>query len=478
MPSLNTGCLSVVAVALLTAGTQAYAQETPTLEFVTEFGQFGFYTQPPFGEPPNTIPPEGFADPTGVTFLSGTRLAIADYGNLKLQFCDTTGANCEWFGADGSFGRNSVGTFDRPHGVEATPDGRVLIADEDNHWIQSCDLNRNCRFSGTSGSENNEPSSGLGRWAFPNDVAVDGSGRIYGLDTGNNRIQILEAEDLRVQKSFMGSGSGPGQIQGARGLDVDADGRVVIADTGNHRIQVCDTSANCTVFGSQGSGVGQFSAPVGVEVDALGRIWIADTGNNRIQACSYEGECTAFGPGGSYEFNAPHDVAVHPNGTVAVADTTNNRIRIFRTEAVGFSFNAGYNDAWFDPDTAGQGFFINVFPDQGLVFLANFTFDTERPPQDVAAILGEPGHRWLTGQGAFDGDTATLSVTLTRGGVFDSALPGVENVENYGTYTLEVLGCDAIRLSYDLPAIPQQGTIDLERVVKDNIAVCEALNAP
>ena len=43
-----------------------------------------------------------------------------------------------------------------------------------------------------------------------------------------------------------------------------------------------------------------------------------------------------------------------------------------------------------------QGFLIMVFPDRKETFLAWFTFDTKRPPEDVTAILGEPGHRWLT----------------------------------------------------------------------------------
>ena len=53
-----------------------------------------------------------------------------------------------------------------------------------------------------------------------------------------------------------------------------------------------------------------------------------------------------------------------------------------------FTITPGVNDAWFNADTAGQGFFIIVFPEVGIVFLAWFTYDTELPPGDVAAILG------------------------------------------------------------------------------------------
>jgi len=66
-----------------------------------------------------------------------------------------------------------------------------------------------------------------------------------------------------------------------------------------------------------------------------------------------------------------------------------------------FQINAGLNDAWYDPETAGQGFLITVFPDIGQMFLAWFTYDVERPGEGVTAQLGEPGHRWLTAQGPY-----------------------------------------------------------------------------
>ena len=55
--------------------------------------------------------------------------------------------------------------------------------------------------------------------------------------------------------------------------------------------------------------------------------------------------------------------------------------------------NAGLNDAWFYSVTKGQGFFINVFPDIEYVSLSWFTYDNERPPEDVTANLGDPGYR-------------------------------------------------------------------------------------
>lgn len=451
----------------------AQAQVTASLEFVGAFGQFGFYTS---SFPPNSLPPTGFNNPSGVAFLSADRLLIADYGNNKLQTCDLAGEDCRWIGGDGGF-RNMPGTFDRPHGVAVRDDGRFAVADEDNHAVQLCTLSGNCTYRGDSVTMDNKPNAGLGRWAFPDDVAFDSQGRVFGLDTGNDRVQILRADNLNVADAFMSSGQAPGQIDGARGIAVDGEDRVIVADTGNDRIQVCDTNANCTTFGSRGSAPGRFNTPIGVDVDHLGRIWVVDSGNRRVQVCSYEGDCVAFGANRGFDFVEPNDIAVHPSGLVAVTDPGRDNVQLFATEAETFTVNAGLNDAWYERATSGQGFFVTVYPERQQVFMANFTFDTERPPQDVTAVLGEPGHRWLTGLGDIAGATATLDVTLTEGGLFDAEQPRPTNTTGYGTWEVEFLGCDHIRLTYDLPAIPRTGVIELERVVKDNLPLCEALSS-
>lgn len=54
----------------------------------------------------------------------------------------------------------------------------------------------------------------------------------------------------------------------------------------------------------------------------------------------------------------------------------------FNVTGYSSNINAGFNDAWFNPATKGQGFLITVFPEIKQIFLAWFTFDTERPPGD------------------------------------------------------------------------------------------------
>jgi formylglycine-generating enzyme required for sulfatase activity len=152
----------------------------------------------------------------------------------------------------------------------------------------------------------------------------------------------------------------------------------------------------------------------------------------------------------------------------------------FRIAASGleatFGINAGISDAWFNSDTAGQGFFIVVYPDLGLVFLAWFTFETSLPDDSVIANLGWTGHRWLTAIGPYTGTTATLDIELTTGGVFDSPEPAVHQVAGGGTITVEFQDCENGTVTYDIPSIGRMGVVQIRRVAPDNVALCNELN--
>jgi endonuclease I len=156
----------------------------------------------------------------------------------------------------------------------------------------------------------------------------------------------------------------------------------------------------------------------------------------------------------------------------------------------GFTINAGLNDAWFDPATAGQGFFVTVFPDSNQLFLAHFTFDVERPAEDAGAAVGAAGHRWITAIGPIEGNRVELTATLTFGGRFDDPAP-VQNQTPYGSYVLTFDDCASATLAYGFPDVGSgagpgsdpdsdlvlSGEITLQRVVPDNIALCESLAA-
>lgn len=141
-----------------------------------------------------------------------------------------------------------------------------------------------------------------------------------------------------------------------------------------------------------------------------------------------------------------------------------------------FVINSGLNDAWYNPLTAGQGLLISVFPEVKQVFLAWFTYDTVRPPETVQATLGESGHRWLTAQGSYSGDTASLVVFVTKGGEFDAAEPTpITDPQGIGVMTIEFADCKQGLVTYELTSPMVSGVIPIQRIALSNVALCENL---
>lgn len=138
------------------------------------------------------------------------------------------------------------------------------------------------------------------------------------------------------------------------------------------------------------------------------------------------------------------------------------------------SINSGMNDAWFNPATVGQGLLITVFEGTDVMFAAWFTYDVERPPADVTAVLGDPGHRWLTAQGTFLGNTAILEIHQSVGGVFDASVPKPSIAEKIGEMTIEWSDCNAAVVSYTIDSSGLAGEFPIQRVVPDNVILCEA----
>ncbi|MBX2999726.1 MAG: TIGR03663 family protein [Caldilineaceae bacterium] len=198
----------------------------------------------------------------------------------------------------------------------------------------------------------------------PRDVAVGPDGSRYILDTGNNRVVILDAAG-NFMRAFGSScllndqgqpgcvdpdGAGPlalgdGQFREPWGITVAEDGAIFVADTWNGRIQVFDAEGNflrkwgtfAIVDETNRDPFGLFG-PRGLAIAANGDLLVADTGNKRIIQFTPEGGfVNQVGGGGVVlgRFEEPVDMAVDPNtGNVVVADIWNQRLQILSPELV------------------------------------------------------------------------------------------------------------------------------------------------
>jgi uncharacterized protein (TIGR03663 family) len=186
----------------------------------------------------------------------------------------------------------------------------------------------------TFGAQGKNP----GQFTDPRNVAVGPDGRVYVVDTGNDRIQMFDANG-RFIKTWGSTGNGPAQFKEPWGITVDAKGIVYVLDTWNHRVQKFSAEGEYQggwgAYGSTGGTLGDQSVlwgPRGIVTDAQGNVYLTDTGNKRVQKFSPDGKPLGQWGGAGVEpgkFDEPVGIAMDKAGNFYVADTWNQRIQKF-----------------------------------------------------------------------------------------------------------------------------------------------------
>lgn len=206
-------------------------------------------------------------------------------GDHRIQIFNPDGS---FYGAFGGYGSGNY-QFKAPSGLAFDAQGNLYVADSDNHRVQIYD--RHLAYTATLGITGS-PGSDNAQFNFPFDVAVDRNGNIYVADEGNNRVQVFNSNRQYVRT--LGGGATGNSFDrfngwGPHQLAVDRQGRLYVVDSGNNRIQVFDTFANgnaylTTIGGSSGTQPGRFSNVIGIAVGPDDSVYVSETFNNhRIQ---------------------------------------------------------------------------------------------------------------------------------------------------------------------------------------------------
>jgi DNA-binding beta-propeller fold protein YncE len=214
-------------------------------------------------------------------------------------------------------------------GMEAAPDGTILVADYNNFRVQR--FSRSGNLLGTAIPRDSHHT-------VPYDVAADPrNGDLYIGDVDSGATVDKYSADGRFLLSFGGVGTGPGRYVYPGYLTVASTGRVFVVDSRDHNVvAVSPTGQELFQIGRQGSANGLFNNPRGIGIDAQDNIYVADNRNHRVQVFNHNGTflrrfgSSGKGPGQFGPAANLRGVAVDQrNGWVYVADATNSMISKF-----------------------------------------------------------------------------------------------------------------------------------------------------
>lgn len=128
--------------------------------------------------------------------------------------------------------------------------------------------------------------------------------------------------------------------------------------------------------------------------------------------------------------------------------------------------NAGHAGAWFNPETAGQGQLIDIDEAEQFMFMSWFTYTDESSDNPFE-------QRWFTAQGTYDGDIATLELSETLGGAFDS--PQAVTTEKVGRATLRFTSCTEGEMAYKIDNEGLEGIFPMVRAIPGSESTCQSL---
>lgn len=180
---------------------------------------------------------EGIAwSPLAVTFDSDGRLYVTDVGdtaNHRVRVFEPDGSQLSVWG-----GTAQVKTWDEQHGKFLFPNGlavtgakgtaissrRIFVADGDNRRIQVFDPNG--KFKDIIRTQ-----------GIPRGLALDSTGRLYVADPAAHTIDLYSGKGEHLT-SFGGSGIAPGQFNFPQDVAIDGQGRIFVSDRDNNQVQV------------------------------------------------------------------------------------------------------------------------------------------------------------------------------------------------------------------------------------------------
>lgn len=253
--------------------------------------------------------------PRGLAFDAAGTLYISDTNNNVVRSVSTTGiiqtiAGNGTAGFSGDGGPAVAASMDQPFGVVLDHSGNLYIADAFNHRVRKVDLTGT--IATFAGNGNLGPCNGDGGPAtqatlgFLHDLEISKGMLLITSGCYKVRDVTFSTGIINTVAGATSGFNGDGlnalftDLYSPHGLSVDSAGNQIIVDSGNNRVRVVD--ANTNVVSTIAGGFVGDNAPAtqatlhaadGISFDSNGNLFIADELNHRVR--------------GGYEWRHQHD---------------------------------------------------------------------------------------------------------------------------------------------------------------------------
>ena len=315
--------------------------------------------------------------PAGMALDAEGNLYIADRNNHRIRKVDSkgivttiSGTGVAGFGGDG--GPAVEATLNFPSDLEIDSQGNLYISDRSNNRIRKIDsqgIITTIVGMGLPGYGGDYGSAKEAFLKYPFGIALDDEGNLYIADRGNNRIRKVDASGTITTMAGDGTHSFSGDYGPATqsslayptDVAVDATGKVYIADRNNNRIRMVDTQGVITTV--MGTGESEYNGdneiasesnlhlPLALILDRENNLIVVDRNHFRIRSIDLYNKAVKTvagngnslfrgngGPGRGATLGSPSGIVIDGKGNILFTDKQHHRIRFLDSANLIHSF--------------------------------------------------------------------------------------------------------------------------------------------